>query len=47
MLEYIYKQRQVENLKVDLIKNGDFNLLDTFKLLDWKSEGLISPSDIL
>ena len=47
LISYIYKQRVVEDLKVSLIKKADFNLLDSFKLLDWRSQGMLSPSDIL
>jgi hypothetical protein len=47
LISYVFKERELENAKVSLIKKSDFNLMDFFKLLDWRNQGSLSPSDIL
>lgn len=47
MISYIFKERELETIKIELIKKPDFNLIDLYKLLDWRSQGFLSPSDIL
>ena len=47
LIAYIFKERELEAIKVELVKRPDFNLIDFFKLLDWRSQGALSPSDIL
>ena len=47
LIAYIFKERELESLKVNLIKKAEFNLMDFFKLLDWRCQGMLSPSDIL
>jgi hypothetical protein len=47
LIDYIYIERELERIKVDLIKQADFNLMDCFKLFDWSNRAHLSPSDIL
>lgn len=47
LIAYIFAEREIENIKVELIKHSDFNLMDCFKLFDWSNKARLSPSDIL
>ena len=47
LIDYIYIERELERIKVDLIKHADFNLMDCFKVFDWSRRAVLSPSDIL
>lgn len=36
LISYIFKERELETIKVNIIKRADFNLIDLYKLLDWR-----------
>ena len=46
MIDYIFLERALEAAKVKLIKKADFNIMDCFKLFDWRNIGNINQSDM-
>ena len=47
LIDFIYQERRLEAQKCELIKKADFNLMDCFKIFDWRCSGKISAQDIL
>lgn len=41
--DIIFLERELESAKIELALKPDFNLLDSFKLLDPNSKGFVTP----
>lgn len=35
LIDFVYADRSLELVKIELLKNSEFNLVDCFKVFDW------------
>ena len=47
MKEIVYQERELESAKIELSLKSDFNMLDAFRMLDFRNIGAFTPADLI
>lgn len=47
MKEIIFQERETESAKIELSLKSDFNILDAFRMIDFRNIGAFTPSDMI